>query len=308
MTIDLLMGMRVFAAVTELGSFARAAERLEFSRGMATRYVAQLETHLGVRLLNRTTRRLSLTEAGHAFLQRTTQVLQLVGQAEQEAAREATEPVGTLRINASVVFGARHLGEAISAYLKRYPKVRLDVTLNDRLVDLVEEGFDLAVRIARKIDPGLIARPIAPARIVACASPAYLQEHGTPRTPADLARHNCLTYAYSGLPGEWHFRRDGRGEKVIVPGNLQANNGDIICDVAMRGHGIIVQPTFLVYEALKAGKLVRVLKSWTIEGLTIYAVYPNREYLPPKVRSFIDFLVDHFGPEPYWDRELLRKA
>ncbi len=308
MATDLLTGMRVFAAVVELGSFTKAAERLEFSRGMATRYVAQLESHLGVRILNRTTRRLSLTETGHAFLQRATQVLQLIGEAEQEAAQAAAEPMGTLRVNASVVFGARHLGEAISIFLRRYPKVRLDVTLNDRVVDLVEEGFDLAVRIARKIDPGLVARPIAPARIVACASPKYLKERGAPRSPADLARHDCLTYAYSGLPSEWRFRRDGREEKVTVAGNLRGNNGDLICDVAARGHGIVVQPTFLVHEALRTGQLVRVLRNWEVEALTIYAVYPNRQHLPLKVRSFIDFLVDHFGPEPYWDRKLSRQG
>lgn len=301
MSIDLLAGMRVFTSVVDSGSFVKAAERLDYSRGMATRYVAQLEAHLGVRLLHRTTRRLSLTEAGSDFYQRAAQVLALVEEAQSAAAQGASEPRGTLRINTSVTFGSRHLGAAIGAYLVRYPKMKIDVTLHDRVVDLVEEGFDLAVRIARRIDPGLVARPIARARMVVCASPEYVKQHSAPRSPADLARHNCLTYAYSGPTNEWRFRRRGRDEVVAVAGNLHGNNGDIIRDIAVRGGGVILQPSFVVYEELRSGRLVRMLKNWELEDFTIFAVYPNRQFLPPKVRSFIDFLVGHFGPEPYWD-------
>jgi len=302
MATDVLTGMRVFTTVVDLGSFAKAAEKLDLSRGMTSRYVAQVEAHLGVRLLNRTTRRLSLTEAGHDYHQRATQVLAMVEDAERSAAQEASEPRGTLRINTSVSFGARHLGEATSAYLRRYPQVKVDMTLNDRVVDLVEEGYDLAVRIARQIDPGLVARPITRARMVACASPDYLKRHGMPKSPADLVSHNCLTYAYSGLQNEWHFTRRGRDHAVRVAGNLHGNNGDIICNAAAEGLGVIVQPTFLVYEWLRAKKLVRILDGWTIDDSTVYAVYPNRQFLPPKVRSFIDFLLERFGPEPYWDK------
>ncbi|HXY21269.1 MAG TPA: LysR family transcriptional regulator [Burkholderiaceae bacterium] len=305
MALDVLTAMRVFTTVADVGSFARAAERLSFSRAMATRYVAQLEAHLGVRLLNRTTRRLSLTQAGNELQQRATHVLALVEEAERAAAQQASEPRGTLRINTSVIFGHHHLGEAIRSFLQRYPKMVVDLTLNDRVVDLVDEGYDLAVRIARTVDPGLVARPIARARTVACASPAYLQQHGTPRTPADLARHNCLTYTYTGLPNEWHFRRNGREQRVAVSGNLRANNGDIICEVATRGLGVILQPTFLVYKALRSGQLVRILKNWQSDELNIYAVYPNRQFLAPKVRSFIDFLLEYFGPEPYWDQDIV---
>ena len=304
MATDVLTGMRVFSAVVEAGGFARAAERLGFSPAMATRYVAQLEAHLGVRLLNRTTRRLSLTQAGNDFYQRAVQVLTLVEQAERAAAQEAAEPRGVLRINTSVTFGHRHLGDAVRAYLERYPKMKVDLTLNDRMVDLVEEGFDLAVRIARKIDPGLVARPLARVRTVACAAPAYLKKHGAPKSPADLIRHNCLTYAYTGVPNEWRFRRNGREERVVVTGSLQANNGDILCDVAARGLGVILQPTFLVFEALRKGALVPILKNWQTEQFEVYAVYPNREFLSPKVRSFIDCLVERFGPEPYWDQAI----
>ena len=304
MAIDVLAGMRVFTTVVDLGSFAKAAEKLDLSRGMTSRYVAQVESHLGVRLLNRTTRRLSITEAGNDYYQRATQVLAMAEDAERAASREAVEPRGTLRVNTSVAFGARHLGEAINAYLRRYAKVKVDMTLNDRMVDLVEEGFDLAVRIAGRIDPGLVARPITRARIVACASPDYLKTHGMPKSPSDLARHNCLTYAYAGLQNEWHFTRRGRDYKVQVAGNLHGNNGAILCSAAAAGLGVILQPTFLAYEALRTKRLVRILDGWQADELTIYAVYPNRQFLPLKVRSFIDFLVERFGPNPYWDKDI----
>ena len=302
MATDVLTGMRVYTSVVDAGSFAKAAEKLDLSRGMTSRYVAQVEAHLGVRLLNRTTRRLSLTEAGHDYYQRATQILGLVEEAERAAMDEAAEPRGTLRINTSVSFGVRHLGDAINAYLRRYPQVKVDMTLNDRVVDLVEEGFDLAVRIARQIDPGLVARPITRARLVACASPDYLKHHGVPKSPSDLASHNCLTYAYSGAHDEWRFTRRGRDQTVKVSGNLHGNNGDILCSAAIEGLGVILQPTFLVYEALRRQKLVRILDGWSADELTIFAVYPNRQFLPPKVRSFIDFLVERFGPHPYWDK------
>jgi DNA-binding transcriptional LysR family regulator len=299
---DTLAGMRVFTAVVDAGSFAKAAEKLELSRGMTSRYVAQVEAHLGVRLLNRTTRRLSLTEAGIDYYQRATQVLALVEEAEQAASHEAAEPRGTLRVNASVAFGARHMGTLISAYLRRYPEVRVDLTLNDRIVDLVEEGFDVAVRIARRIDPGLVARRIAPARMIACASPAYLRQSGAPKTPADLVRHNCLTYAYAGAQNEWRFTRGKREQTVKVGGTLHANNGDILSRAAADGLGVTVQPTFLIDGLLREKKLMRVLEGWEADSLTIFAVYPSRQFLPAKVRSFIDFMLEHFGDKPSWDR------
>jgi len=297
--------MRVFAAVVDTGSFARASEKLELSRAMTSRYVAQVEGHLGVRLLNRTTRRLSLTEAGNDYYHRAIQIIALVEQAEHAATREAVEPRGTLRINTSVAFGARHLGGAISAYLQRYRQLKVDLTLNDRVVDLVEEGFDVAVRIARRVDPGLVARPITRARTVACASPEYVKRHGMPRSPADLARHNCLTYTYSGLQNEWHFMRRGRGQTVKVSGNLHGNNGDMLAHAAAEGLGVTTQPTFLVHELLRRKKLVRVLEGWEADDLTVFAVYPSRQFLAPKVRSFIDFMVERFGPNPYWDEGIL---
>lgn len=302
MAIDVLTGMRVFTAVVDAGSFAAAADKLDLSRGMTSRYVAQVEAHLGVRLLNRTTRRLSLTEAGSDYYQRAVQVLALAEEAEHAVTQEAAVARGTLRINTSVSFGARHVGAAISAYLARHPQVKADLTLNDRVVDLVEEGFDVAVRIARKVDPGLVARPLTRARMLACASPDYIKLHGMPKSPADLARHNCLTYAYSGLQNEWRFVRSGREQTVKVAGNLHGNNGDILSCAAAEGLGVAVLPTFLVHELLREKKLARVLEGWEADELTVFAVYPSRQFLPPKVRSFVDFMVERFGGEPYWDR------
>ena len=301
---DVLAGMRVFTTVVDAGSFAAAADRLDLSRGMTSRYLAQIEKHLGVRLLNRTTRRLSLTEAGEDYYERATQVLGLVEEAEQQAARGAAEPRGTLRINAPVAFGIRHLGPALAEFLARCPQLKADLTLNDRFVDLVEEGFDVAVRIARRIDPGLIARPIARARAFACASPAYLKRHGAPKSPADLERHNCLTYAYGGPQNAWRFTRRGREVSVRVKGNLHSNNGDILCSAAAAGLGIVLQPAFFVHALVRAGELTRVLPAWEAESATVYAVYPSRQFLAPKVRSFVDFLVERFGSDPGWDRDI----
>jgi len=304
MAIDIVASMRVFSTVVEAGSFSGAADRLDLSRGMATRYVAQLEAHLGVRLLNRTTRRLSLTEAGTDYYERAVQVLAMVEEAHSSVVQEASEPRGTLRISTSHAFGVQHLGGAITEFVRRYPGVKADVTLNERVVDLVEEGFDLAIRVATRIDPGLVARKITRARIVACASPAYLKEHGVPATPEELVRHNCLSYVYVNMPNEWHFIRNGEERKVVVSGDLRANSGDILRNAAVEGLGVILQPTFLVYEALREKKLLRILPDWEPEALTMFAVYPNRKFLPPKVRSFIDFLVERFGPQPYWDADI----
>jgi DNA-binding transcriptional LysR family regulator len=301
MSLDILYAMQVFATVVDRMSFAKAADKLDLSRGMTSRYVAQLEEHLGTRLLNRTTRRLSLTEAGHAYHQRAIQVLALVEEAGQFAAMDLARPRGTLRVSTSMAFGATHFGKLVREYLRRYPEVKVDVTLDDRVVDLIEEGIDMAVRIATRIDPGLVARPITQARIVACAAPAYLKAHGTPLQPADLAQHNCLTYGSTLHPGEWQFSHKGKGMKIKVSGDLRSNNGNILCDSAAAGLGVILQPTFLVHELLRTRRLVRILRDWEPEPLTIFAVYPNREFLPPKVRSMIDFLVESLGTTPYWD-------
>ena len=301
MTIDIVAGIRVFTAVVEAGSFAGAADKLDLSRGMATRYVAQLEAHLGVRLLNRTTRTLSLTEAGSDYYPRATQILAMVEEAENSVAQKTSVPRGILRVATSVGFGVRHLDRAIAEYLQRYPSMEVDLTLNERTVDLVEEGFDLAVRVAAQIDPGLVARRFTRARTAACASPAYLKERGTPETPEQLTGHNCMAYAHTHWQNEWRFTRNGEERRVRISGNLRGNNGNILVSAAIEGLGVILEPSFLVFEALQQKRLVRILSDWETDELSVFAVYPNRKFLPPKVRSFIDFLADHFGPEPYWD-------
>jgi len=301
MSIDLVECMRVFTAVVDAGSFAGAADKLDLSRGMATRYVAQLEEHLGVRLLNRTTRKISLTEAGNDYKERAAQVLAMIADAESSVAQRISVPRGILRVSSSNAFGARHLGLAITQYLQRYPGVQVDVTLNDRVVDLVEEGFDLAIRVATRIDPGLVARKLARVRLVVCASPGYLKKHGVPKVPEDLVHHHCLTYAYVSSPNKWRFRRNGVERRIAVSGGLRANSGDILRNAATEDLGVTLQPDFLIFEALRERKLVRILADWETDELGVFAVYPNRKFLPPKVRNFIDFLVERFGPEAYWD-------
>jgi len=300
--MDKLTSMRIFTQVAELGSFTAAAERSHLSKAMVTKHVTQLEAHLGVRLLNRTTRRLSLTEAGRAYVERCGRILADIDETEQAVSHLAVTPRGVLRANAPVSFGLLHLAPALADYLARYPAVTVELTLNDRLVDVVEEGYDLAIRIDRFTDSSLVARRLAPARLVVCAAPAYFQRHGTPRQPADLAAHNCLNYSYWSLRDEWRFERAGQIETVRIRGSLQANNGDVLRAAALRGLGIILQPTFLVGEDIKTGHLQAILEDYRVPELTVAAVYPHRRYLSAKVRTFVDFLQTFFGAPPYWDR------
>lgn len=307
MAIDIVAAMRVFRAVVENGSFAAAADKLDLSRGMATRYVAQLETHLGARLLNRTTRRLSLTEAGNDYYARATQIMALIEDAEGSVTKDVSEPHGTLRITTPAAFGTRHLDRAIADYVQRYPGVDVDLSTSERTVDLVDEGFDLAVRIAKDIDPGLIARRLTRARMACCASPAYLKKRGNPRAPAELANHNCLLYSNLPQRNNWSFQREGVESSVRVSGSLRSNNGDVLLHAAIEGLGVIYEPTFVTYEALIQKRLVRILQDWQTDEMSVFAVYPNRKFLPRKVRTFIDFIAMRFGDEPFWDVDVKRR-
>jgi len=302
MSIDIVASMRVFVAVVEADSFAGAADRLDLSRGMATRYVAQLERHLGVRLLNRTTRRLSLTAAGSEYFQRAAQILAMVEEAETSAAQESASPRGTLRITAAAALGTRHLYRVLADYLQRHPSVTVELVTSERTVDLIEEGFDLAVRVSKQIAPGLVARRLAAVRMAACAAPGYLKKHGTPKSPEDLSTHNCLLYSLARHRSEWRFTRTGVQRTVRVSGNLQSNNGDVLMNAAVAGLGVVYEPTFVAYEALRDKRLVRIFRDWEGDEFSMFAVYPSRKFLPPKVRTFVDFLAERFGPEPYWDR------
>jgi DNA-binding transcriptional LysR family regulator len=299
--MDRFTAMRVFVETAERGSVSAAALHLDMSRAMASRYVALMEQWSGARLLHRTTRRLTLTTAGTQMLPLCRDMLGLAGQIETLAADDGGAPRGQLRITASAIFAQTHLADAVLAFLERYPAVSVDMQVADRTVDLVEERIDLAIRITREPDPGLIARKLGVCRSVLCAAPAYLRARGTPVQPRDLARHNCLTYAYFGQ-GVWHLNRDGEPLAVPVQGNFCANESLVLLRAARSGGGIALLPTFAANEALRDGSLVTVLPGYAPPDLDIYAVYASRRQLPAATRALIDFLAERFGGTPPWDR------
>jgi DNA-binding transcriptional LysR family regulator len=294
--MDRFTAMQVFARVVEDGSFAKAADRLGISTSACSRHIAELEAHLDVRLLNRTTRRLSLTESGQAFYERCVQVLTDLAEAEQAAAMSTTRPRGTLKLSCGISFGVRHIARLVGAFAARHPEVRFDVQLSDRFVDLVEEGFDLAIRIGESPTQNLIARKLGETRLVPCAAPVYLREHGAPVTPADLAQHACLTYEYLPQRSNWRFQDRAGGEHTVrVAGPVHANNADLLAAAAVEGIGIAMEPDFVVGADLAAGRLVRILADYVPAPTSIYAVYPSRRHLSAKVRAFVDFLAERFA-------------
>ena len=299
--MDRLAAIQVFAQVVESGSFARAADRLGVSTSGASRQVADLEAYLQTRLLNRTTRKVSLTESGRAFYERSVQLLSDLAEAEQEASRAAVEPRGTIRLTTSVNFGVRHVAPAIADFLREHPGVRFDVSLSDRVVDLVEEGFDLAIRVGAPGADNLVARKLGETRLVPCASPAYLSAHGAPATPEHLAKHNCFTYEYLSPRNLWRFYdRAGTERSVHVSGTLHSNNGDLLAEAAVRGAGIVFEPAFIVGPDVRAGRLVPLLQDYEPAPVPIYAVYPSRKHLSAKVRRFVDFLIARFADAQDW--------
>ncbi len=299
--MDRFLELAALVRTVDRGSQAAAARELGVTPAMVGRYIQALEDRLGTRLLNRTTARQSLTEAGAAFYARASTILEQMDEAETNAADRQAEPRGTLRVNAPMSFGARHLAAEIAEFCEQNPKVRVELVLNDRVVDLVEEGYDVAVRIGLLAESGLVARRLSPCRLVLCASPGYLERHGRPSAPADLHGHNCLLYAYASNGGVWRFLGEHGAEDVRVSGSLVINNGDALLAAALAGQGIILQPTFIAGEDLRAGRLVRLLPGWRLTGLNIHAVYPSARHLSPKVRSFVDFLALRFRDPPRWD-------
>ena len=290
--MDTLDAMRVFVAVVERNGFSAAAQALDMSTAGVTRQVAALEKRLSTRLLHRTTRRVSPTSAGAAYYAQCVRLLAEFDALEASIGAQALEPSGTLRINAPVSWGIARLGPLLAGYRQRYPQVELDVALSDRLVDMVEEGYDVAIRITREPSPALIARRLGQARITLCAAPSYLAARGTPRTPQDLEQHDCLGYSYWASGNQWPLQGPGGETRVTVNSILQANNGDVLRQAAIAGMGVILQPDFLLEDALADGRLVRVLPEWDVPAIGIFAVYTSRSHLAPKVRSFIDYLVD----------------
>ncbi len=290
--MDKLQQMRVFAAVVDAGSFVGAAEEIDLSKAAVSRHVQELEARLGVRLLQRTTRRLSLTDEGEVFHARCKDLLANVEEAEAEITARAGAAAGVLKINVPVSFGNLHLAPLWGLFLARNPKVTLDITLSDRVVDLVDEGFDLAVRIARLPDSSLVSRKLASTRLIICASPDYLRQHGTPAHPADLAHHAVVAYSLSSMGDNWRFDGPDGSTTVKVRPRLHTNSGDTCRAVALQHQGIVFQPSFLVGDDLKSGALVQLLANHLSTALGIYAVYPSRKHLSPKVRVLVDFLIE----------------
>ncbi|MCA8906390.1 MAG: LysR family transcriptional regulator [Rhodospirillaceae bacterium] len=296
--------MLAFTRVVEAKTFTAAADRLGWSKSVVSRRIAELEDRLGVRLLNRSTRRLSLTEPGRAYYDRCASILSQIEETEAAVSSLNMEPRGLLRINAPHSFTLRHLSGVFAQFLQRYPEVSIDLALNDRVVDLIDEGFDVAVRIGVLQDSVLISRRLAPLRRVLCASPDYLARHGVPATPDALADHEVHVYTNAAQPGQVRIRRpDGRMATVRLNGRLRANNGDLLVQVAAQGVGIVLSPTFLVAGDIESGALIQVLADHEVEDQgAIYAVYPHNRHLSAKVRALVDFLAGRFCPDPPWDR------
>ncbi|APW37965.1 LysR family transcriptional regulator [Rhodoferax koreense] len=299
--MDTLKAMQVFVAVADAGSQTAAAERLDLSRPVVSRYVAELEAWTGARLLHRTTRKLSLTPAGGETLQRCREVLALSDDMRSAVALPDPTPQGLLRITVSTSFGQMQLAAAVADFVKRHPAVSVDLVMQDRAVNLVEERIDLAVRIASELDPNLIARRLTVCRSVVCAAPAYLAVHPPIRRMADLGVHNCLTHSYYGKT-LWHYEQDGEPSSVAVGGNLSANESTSLMQATLAGLGVALLPTFMAVPLLRSGELVAVLPAVCQRELGIYAVYSSRRNMPAALRAMLDFLAERFPPEPPWDR------
>lgn len=296
--MDKFLEMRTFAAVVDAGSFVGAADALDLSKPAVSRHVNELEARLGVRLLQRTTRRLSLTSEGEVFHARCKELLAQVDEAEAEVSSRSGEATGLLKLSVPVTFGERHLAPLWPVFLAQHPRVSLDVSLADRTVDLVEEGFDLAIRIARLQASSLVSRRIATSRLHLCASPAYLAQHGTPQHPDELARHAVLAYTLLSTGEHWSFTGPEGEVAVNVNPRFRSNSGETCRSGALAGQGIILQPDFLVGPDLAAGTLVELLPQYRSLEFGIYAVYPTRKHVAPKVRRLIDFLVASFQTPP----------
>jgi DNA-binding transcriptional LysR family regulator len=271
---------------------------------MVSQHVKELEERLGARLLNRTTRKVSLTETGRAYYERCTRLLSDLEETEQAVSDMHAAPCGELRVNAAPSFGILQLAPAIADFTERFPAISVELMLTIRIADLIDEGFDVAVWVGELPDSSLISRQLAPCRMVVCGAPRYFEKHGTPRTPADLAIHNCLTVAVTGLSyyRTWHLTAaDGTALKISPIGNMRTNSGAVLKVAALAGHGLVCLPTYLVGDALQSGRLVTVLDDYTAPPLALRALYPHNRHLSAKVRAFVDFLAARFEQEPPWD-------
>jgi len=305
--MDKFTCMQALVRVVESGSFAEAARRMGVSAPMVTKYIGHLEQSLGTRLLNRSTHSLSLTDSGHAYYQRCVQLLEDIDEAEAVAGAQSASPRGSLRMSMSSDFGVNHLGPVLLEYSRQYPDVRIEVSVSNHLVDLVEEGFDLAVRITTQLRTNLVARRLATSKLIVCAAPAYLEQHGAPQIPENLVHHNCLSFSDPSLAAEqWRFEYEGRSSVVKATGNLRASSNELLKLAALQGQGIVMQPSFNVSAELRDGSLKPLLTDYDAGALQIFVVYPNRKHQTAKVRSFIDTLVGRWGGnseiDPFWTR------
>lgn len=299
--IDLNL-MATFARVVEAGSFAEAARRLATSRSAVSKSVAKLEKTLQARLLNRTTRHLSLTEVGAAFAEHCSRMLDEAEMAQKLVESLNTEPRGVLRVSASVAFGTLHVAPALAVFLSRYPELTIDLTITDRWVDLAEDGYDVAIRVTGDPPSNWVARKLAPVRRKLCATPGYFRQFGIPKKPADLVHHNCLDYTRSGEQGRWRFTGPEGEISVPVAGPLHVDDDEALSQAVLGGLGVSLLPTFIIGKDLQSGKLQAVLSEYIPVERNVYAMYLPTRHLPNKVRVFIDFMVEHIGSEPYWDK------
>ncbi|MHC6224249.1 LysR family transcriptional regulator [Pseudomonas sp. X10] len=301
--MDRLNAMRVFVTVVDLGSQSAAADHLELSRPVVSRYLAELEDWVGARLMQRTTRKLSLTAAGQETLPRCRQMLELAGDLQAAVRQPDEAPRGELRISVSTSFGQAQLVDAVADYVKRYPGVKVELQMLDRTVNLVDERIDLAIRTSNDLDPNLIARRLTVCRSVICASPSYLRQHPAPQRVEDLSQHNCLTHAYFGH-SLWHFEVEGQCVAVPVQGNVSANEAMTLQRAVLAGIGIAMLPTYQAAAALRSGELVCLLPDARPRELNLNAVYTSRKHMPATLRSMLDFLAERFTDEPAWDHGL----
>lgn len=299
--MDKLDAMRALVKVVSSGSYAEAARRLGLTRSAVSKGVMELEQALGARLLDRTTRRVTPTEAGLAYYERCVSILSQIEETEAQVSRLHDEPKGILKVNAPMSFGMLYLGKAISDFMIRYGDLKVELLLTDRFIDPLEEGADVTLRIGVPTDSSLIARRIAPARIILVAAPEYIEKHGMPQTPAELVDHRCLSYGHTTSMQRWHLSEKGQPITVAIGSCLSSNNGDVLRDAAVQGIGIANLPTFIVGQDIAAGRLKLVLPDNRPADLTIHALYAPNRYLAAKTRVFIDFLVDRFGKTPPWD-------
>ncbi|WP_159911917.1 LysR family transcriptional regulator [Pantoea sp. 18069] len=296
--MDRLTAMQVFVEVAHSGSFSATADKLDMSRAMVTRYVGALEQWLGARLLQRTTRSVTLTDAGESCLRRSQQMLALMDDVEEETSRHDGALRGQLRITCSVSFAYAQMAAAVVDFLQRYPALKIDLNASEGALNLVEARIDLAIRISAEPDPMLIGRVLAPCSSVLVASPAYLRTHGTPQQPADLGAHRCLSYANFGK-SIWKLQRGDAIEEVSVGSHFSGNEATALLQAALAGGGIAMQPTYLANLHLRDGSLKAVLPDWELPTMDIYALYPSRKHLSPAVRALLDFLVERFAKIPW---------